>query len=151
MENNKETLIDEIMLSLSALQDLLPHQAVKIDSEQFQHVTAVCKRLFDLAAMYRTGIESTDTRDMHVGESDYSSKAIQPWDVWIEYYLNPWDADLVKRTIRTKKVPGLSPKEARIQDYKKIQHIAQERIDQINAGEPWYRKFKMPTWVTDDE
>ena len=89
----------------------------------------------------------TTTRSTHVGESNYSEKIIQPWDVWIEYALNPWDADMVKRLCRTKEVPGLTAKQARIQDYEKIQHISQERIDQIGKGDPYYTNFKIPPWV----
>ena len=87
------------------------------------------------------------SHDFHVGESDYSKNKIQPWDIWIEYALNPWDADICKRIIRTKIVPGMTAAESRIQDYEKIQHICQERINQINAGEPWYKQFKLPPWV----
>lgn len=80
-----------------------------------------------------------DTRSFNVGESDYAEHDIQPWDVWLEYQLNPWDADAVKRLLRTKAVPHLTAQEARIADYKKIQHICQERIDQICAGDRYYR------------
>lgn len=91
--------------------------------------------------------EPVSARDTHVGESNYSAKEIQPWDVWQTYGLNPWDADILKRIIRTKEVPGLSPKESRIQDYQKIQHICTERIEQINAGDPYYSNLKIPKWV----
>lgn len=67
-------------------------------------------------------------RSMNVGDSDYSKHDIQPWDVWIEYRLNPWDADIVKRVLRTKKG------ETRRMAYEKIIHNAQERIRQIDAG-----------------
>lgn len=80
------------------------------------------------------------TRDTHVGASDYSRKKIQPWDIWIEYGLNPWDADIVKRILRTKITVGISANTSRIEDYEKIQHVAQERIDQINNGDPYYKQ-----------
>ena len=40
--------------------------------------------------------------------------------------LNPWDADIVKRVLRTKKT------DTRIMDYEKIIHTCKERIRQIN-------------------
>ena len=64
-------------------------------------------------------------RDHNIGESDYASKKIQPWDIWLEYKLNPWDADIIKRVLRTKNG------ESRTLDYRKIIHICQERISQL--------------------
>ena len=37
----------------------------------------------------------TATRDTHVGSSNYSEKVIQPWDVWIDYHLNPFDTTII--------------------------------------------------------
>lgn len=37
-------------------------------------------------------------RDHNVGNSDYSKRTIQPWDLWIQYHLNPFDADIVNCT-----------------------------------------------------
>ncbi len=62
-------------------------------------------------------------RGYNIGSSDYSDHKIQPWDIWLEYDLNPWDADIIKRVLRTKKGE-------RILDYKKIKHICDERIRQ---------------------
>jgi hypothetical protein len=67
------------------------------------------------------------TREHNVGESDYAKHKIQPWDIWLEYRLNPWDADIVKRVLRNK--PG-----QRRLDYEKIKHICDERIRQIDKG-----------------
>lgn len=69
-----------------------------------------------------------DVRSYNVGQSDYSKHKIQPWDIWLEYKLNPWDADIVKRILRTKET------DSRKLDYEKIIHIAKERIRQIDAG-----------------
>ena len=79
------------------------------------------------------GIEK-GVRTHNVGNSDYSLHKIQPWDIWIEYRLNPFDADIVKRILRKKKEIGLTEKEARKLDYLKIIHICQERIRQIDEG-----------------
>lgn len=75
---------------------------------------------------------NTNVRSHNVGASDYSKHAIQPWDIWMEYHLNPWDADIVKRVLRTKNEPGFTETESRIKDYKKIIHICQERIRQLS-------------------
>ena len=66
-----------------------------------------------------------DPRSYNVGKSDYSKRKIQPWSIWIEYDLNPFDADIVKRVLRTKEG------ESRILDYKKIIHVCEERIRQL--------------------
>lgn len=81
---------------------------------------------------------ATDSvRNHNVGNSDYAKHKIQPWDVWIEFQLNPFDADLVKRTLRTKAEGGMTQAEARKLDYEKIVHIASERIRQIKTGVAW--------------
>lgn len=81
---------------------------------------------------------ATDSvRNHNVGNSDYAKHKIQPWDVWIEFQLNPFDADLAKRTLRTKAEGGMTQSEARKLDYEKIVHIASERIRQIKTGVTW--------------
>lgn len=72
-------------------------------------------------------IDFSEVRDFNVGTSDYSKHTIQPWSIWIDWELNPWDADIVKRVLRTKQG------ESRLQDYEKIIHDCQERIRQLNA------------------
>ena len=64
------------------------------------------------------------TRDYNIGGSDYGTRKIQPWDIWLEYDLNPWDADIIKRVLRTKAGQ-------RVLDYEKIKHICDERIRQL--------------------
>lgn len=76
----------------------------------------------------------TTVRNHNVGNSDYSKHKIQPWDIWIEYKLNPFDADIVKRILRKKSEPGMNEQESRKMDYQKIIHICQERIRQIDEG-----------------
>ena len=71
-------------------------------------------------------------RDNNVGTSDYSKHIIQPWSIWLDYELNPWDADIVKRVLRTKEEPSMTKNESRISDYKKIIHICNERIRQLS-------------------
>ena len=70
--------------------------------------------------------DKEDIRSYNVGASDYAQHKIQPWDIYLDYGLNPWDADIVKRVLRTKKT------DTRIMDYEKIIHTCKERIRQIN-------------------
>lgn len=69
---------------------------------------------------------SENVQSYNVGKSDYSRHAIQPWDIWKEYNLNPWDADIVKRVLRSKEG------EERTLDYEKIIHICKYRIAQLS-------------------
>lgn len=69
---------------------------------------------------------SEKVQSYNVGKSDYSKHAIQPWDIWKEYNLNPWDADIVKRVLRTKEG------EPRTVDYEKIIHICKYRIAELS-------------------
>lgn len=70
-------------------------------------------------------------RDYNVGKSNYAIHVIQPWAIWQDYNLNPWDADIVKRILRTKQEPGMSEVDSRVMDYEKIIHICKERIRQL--------------------
>lgn len=79
----------------------------------------------------KLGIIPNETRKTNIGNSNYAKHLIQPWSIWIDYNLNAWDADIVKRVLRTKSEPGISEKEARIMDYNKIIHICKERIRQL--------------------
>lgn len=67
-----------------------------------------------------------NVQSYNVGKSDYAEHAIQPWDIWKEYNLNPWDADIVKRVLRSKEG------EARTLDYEKIIHICKYRIAELS-------------------
>lgn len=69
--------------------------------------------------------ENSDVRSHNVGTSDYSKHVIQPWSIWIDYNLNAFDADIIKRVLRTKE------NTPRKEDYEKIIHIRQECIRQI--------------------
>ena len=78
-------------------------------------------------ALRRLGILDTSVRAYNRGTSDYSRHIIQPWTIWQDYNLNPWDADIVKRILRTKQG------DSRRLDYEKIIHICKERIRQIDT------------------
>lgn len=83
---------------------------------------------FSLPNTLQVSQTQDDVRSYNVGQSDYSKHKIQPWDIWLEYNLNPWDADIIKRILRTKET------DSRKLDYEKIIHIAKERIRQLEAG-----------------
>ena len=72
------------------------------------------------------GLIPNEVRKDNVGKRNYSQYTIQPWSIWIDYNLNPWDADIVKRVLRTK------DGDSRKMDYQKIIHICQERIRQLD-------------------
>lgn len=69
---------------------------------------------------------SKNVRSYNVGKSDYAKHTIQPWDIWKDWDLNPWDADIVKRVLRSKEG------EARTLDYEKIIHICKYRIAELS-------------------
>ena len=73
----------------------------------------------------KLGIIPNVVRGYNVGTSDYSQHIIQPWAIWIEYNLNPFDADILKRLLRIKAT------DPRKMDYEKIIHICKERIRQL--------------------
>lgn len=72
------------------------------------------------------GIIPNDVRKSNVGESNYSKHVIQPWAIWLDWNLNPWDADIIKRALRTK------TDKDRYDDYVKIMHICSERLRQMS-------------------
>lgn len=76
-----------------------------------------------------------DYRKYNVGNSNYAKYSIQPWDIWKEYNLNPWDADIVKRVLREK------DGDSRMLDYEKIVHICKERINHLKTGYVFEKKL----------
>ena len=87
----------------------------------------------------------SNVRDYNVGKSDYSKHAIQPWDIWKEYNLNPWDADIVKRVLRSKEG------EARTLDYEKIIHICKYRIEELSKETKVVAPVEEEKLVEDEE
>lgn len=82
---------------------------------------------------------SENVLSYNVGKSDYAKHAIQPWEIWKEYNLNPWDADIVKRVLRSKEG------EARTLDYEKIIHICKYRIAELSKEVLKESKVVAPT------
>ena len=89
-----------------------------------EEAIAIPKPLYD--RLNYLGLIPNEVRSHNVGESDYSQHTIQPWSVWLDWNLNPWDADIVKRIQRKKST------DPRKKDYEKIIHICQERIRQLS-------------------
>ena len=75
----------------------------------------------------RLGMIPNEVRNHNVGDSNYSEHLIQPWAIWIDWNLDPFDADIVKRVLRTKE------SDSRLKDYKKIIHVCEERIRQLST------------------
>lgn len=83
------------------------------------------------ADLVRVGIikeENDETRNYNVGGSNYPTRLIQPWSIWIDWCLNPWEADIVKR------VADRGKGEPRELDLKKIIHDCQEMLRQLECG-----------------
>lgn len=91
------------------------------------------------------GLIPNEVRQSNIGKSNYSKQFIQPWSIWKDYNLNAWDADIIKRVLRTKEEEGMSETEARIMDYEKIKHICDERIRQLKfTPKPLYEQITAP-------
>ena len=73
------------------------------------------------------GMLDDEIHSYNVGNSNYSQHFIQPWHIWLEYQLNAFDADIIKRVLRTK------VGESRISDYEKIIQVCKERVRQLNS------------------
>lgn len=121
---------------MSNARDLI--QLMKLNRKEIEH-------LLNLGILKTT---EKSCQSYHIGKSDYSRHIIQPWNIWLEYGLNPWDADIVKRVLRTKEG------EDRKLDYEKIIHVCQERIRQLEANcqyaieetdEPGYKTVICPS------
>lgn len=74
-----------------------------------------------------------NVRGYNAGKPDHARHTIQPWDIILEYGLNYWDGDIIKRVLRT------GEGEARRLDYEGIIHICEERIRQIGMAEPCFQ------------
>lgn len=84
-------------------------------------------KLVHLGIVNDADSEFNSVRTFNIGASNYSDHIIQPWSIWIDWNLNPWDADIIKRVLRSKIATS------RKEDYEKIIHICQERIRQIET------------------
>lgn len=88
--------------------------------------TKLCKKLQYLALIPDPENPYSNCRTYNEGKSDYSKHLIQTWTIWQDYpELDPWQKDIIKRTLRRK------TKEDEILDAKKIIHICNERLRQL--------------------
>lgn len=74
---------------------------------------------------------SVPTRSFNVGESDYASHEIQPWDIIEEYGLGYFEGTVLSYLLREK---GSTPEEVaanRKSDLKKIQHIISHLLEKM--------------------
>lgn len=106
-------------------------ESLKYTREDFYSEEDGQKILNQIFENNNLGIDLKNHRAYNVGSSNYASMNIQPWDIWKDWKLDPWDADIVKRISRTKEIPGKTFEEARIEDYEKIKHICDEKISQL--------------------
>lgn len=88
--------------------------------------------VYDYLQLVRLGIlndpnDEECVRAYNCGTSNYAEHLIQPWSIILDYNLDYFDGDIIKRVLRTK--PG--EKEL---DYQKIIHICKEklRISQVD-------------------
>ena len=107
--------------------------------EQVKHIQSqsnytISKELYD--KLNYLGLIPNEVRSGNIGKSNYSKRFIQPWSIWIDHQLDPWDADIVKRVLRTKEEEGMTEEESRIMDYTKIKHICDEKIRQLKSNIP---------------
>ena len=96
------------------------------DAETATWAKSISSKLPDEDILYVQ--QKPQHKAINIGTSDYAQHNIQPWDIWREYSLNPWDADIIKRVLRTK------IDNTRRLDYEKIIHICQERIAQLDGA-----------------
>ena len=87
-----------------------PYGYVGVD--EFFYKAKLAAKAADLSA----GMEdSGDVMARQVGGTHYKGSAIQPWDIFIEYKLDPWAANVVKYILRFHKKEGK-------QDLEKAKH-----------------------------
>lgn len=72
------------------------------------------------------GLIPNELRNEKAGSSDYTQHTIMPWSIWLDYDLDAFDADIVKRVLRKKDT------DPRRLDYEKIIHLCHEKIRQID-------------------
>ena len=76
------------------------------------------------------GLIPSKERSHNVGESNYATKLIQPWSIFLDNpELNYMECDLIKRILRIKS------SDSRRLDYEKCQHILTELIRQLDVKE----------------
>ena len=111
------------------IEEALHHNCTLVATSSADEYCSEIKLESDSSQQFAQKIQNH--RNYNIGSSNYASMKIQPWDVWKDWKLDPWDADIVKRISRTKEIPGKSFEDAKIEDYEKIKHICDEKIYQL--------------------
>lgn len=128
--NSVEYTTGEINKAIEAETRNYLHDLQIVDINEFIQINyAKIKKLINYGMLLRNS--DTNIRDYNIGNSNYSHHLIQPWSIWQDYDLNPWDADIIKRVLRTKHEGNLNEQQTRKLDYEKIIHICQERLRQL--------------------
>lgn len=70
-------------------------------------------------------IDATGVQNRQVGGDHYVRYAIQPWDIWREYSLDPWEASALKYLLRRKG--------KRLEDLEKCRHYLDYLIERERA------------------
>ena len=71
---------------------------------------------YDVLTKYEDGMEDAgDVMAKQVGGTHYKGAAVQPWDIFMQYKLDPWSANVVKYILRF-------PRKAGKQDLEKAKH-----------------------------
>lgn len=99
------------------------NKAIKVNRIPDGTTINISKELFN--KLNYLGLIPNDIRNHNVGASDYSKHLIQPWSIWLDYNLDAFDADIIKRVLRQKST------DSRKLDYQKIIHICEEKIRQL--------------------
>lgn len=107
---------------------------MKLTQEELVKIATTNKsrieRLLDLGVLFDEN--TAKVRGQNAGKSNYANFLIQAWAIWMEYNLDPWTADVVKRCLRTKEEGGMTLNESKLLDWTKIKHIASEMERQFS-------------------
>ena len=76
-------------------------QAMMIyQSKNYKSMKEISDELYH--KLEKLGMLPNNVRKYNIGGSDYAAHFIQPWAIWIDHSLNPFDADIIKRVLRKK-------------------------------------------------
>lgn len=125
--------IDKSILEELSIKRELQDEVQTSDQPKKQPIIKDLKNTYADAYEYQNKQEEDvlhdDIHSFNIGSSDYSKHKTQPWDLWEEYNMNPWEADIQKRLLRRKVEPGMDPIDSRILDIQKIIHVSRKYIE----------------------
>lgn len=97
----------------------------EVEYETNEPTVPVDKKLYTKLQYLGIIPDGSGVRSYNKGCSNYSEHIIQPWSIILDWGLDYWDGDIIKRVLRTKKG------ESKELDYQKIIHICEEKLRQI--------------------